>query len=104
MFELTGRSALVTGAGAGIGASVAVAFAKAGAAVLVTDVNGDAAEKVAAQIVETGGVADSFARDGRNAKKAEQPAPGAAARANGTVHILVNNAGAIAPAMFPKLT
>jgi 3-oxoacyl-[acyl-carrier protein] reductase len=104
MFELTGRSALVTGAGAGIGASVAVAFAKAGACVLVTDVNGDAAEKVAAQIVETGGIADSFALDVRNAEQAGQAAARAAALADGTVHILVNNAGAIAPAMFGKLT
>ena len=46
MFELTGKSALVTGAGSGIGASVAQAYARAGAAVLVTDVDGDAAELV----------------------------------------------------------
>ena len=43
-FDLTGRTAMVTGAGAGggIGAAVAAALAQAGAAVLVTDIDGDA--------------------------------------------------------------
>ena len=104
MFELTGRSALVTGAGAGIGASVAIAFARAGASVLVTDVDGGAAEKVAAQIVEAGGIAASAALDVRDAQQAGAAAAQAAAMADGTVHILVNNAGAIAPAMFHKMT
>jgi NAD(P)-dependent dehydrogenase (short-subunit alcohol dehydrogenase family) len=41
-FDLTGRSALVTGAGAGIGAAVAEALAAAGAAVLVINVTSSA--------------------------------------------------------------
>ncbi|MCZ1074426.1 MULTISPECIES: SDR family NAD(P)-dependent oxidoreductase [Rhodococcus] len=103
MFELTGRSALVTGAGSGIGASVAHAYAAAGAAVLVTDVNEDAAAAVAAEIIAAGGTAKSAVLDVRNAAQAAAAAEQAAALGGGVVNILVNNAGAIAPAMFPNL-
>jgi 3-oxoacyl-[acyl-carrier protein] reductase len=103
MSDLTGRSALVTGAGSGIGASVAEAFSAAGAAVLVTDVNAEAAESVAKEIRESGGVAEAFALDVRDSAQAKEAARRAAGLAGGTLHILVNNAGAIAPAMFPNL-
>ena len=103
MFELTGRSALVTGAGSGIGASVTHAYAAAGAAVLVTDVDEDAAAAVAAEITATGGTAKSAVLDVRNAAQAAAAAEQAAALGGGVVNILVNNAGAIAPAMFPNL-
>jgi 3-hydroxybutyrate dehydrogenase len=45
--DLTGRSALVTGAASGIGKAVAERLAKAGAAVTVLDLNGDAARETA---------------------------------------------------------
>ncbi len=48
--DLTGRTALVTGAGSGIGAACAVALAAAGARVTVADVNAAAAEKVADEV------------------------------------------------------
>jgi 3-oxoacyl-[acyl-carrier protein] reductase len=56
-FDLTGRSALVTGSGTGIGAAVASALAAAEAAVLVSDVDADAACAVAERICASGGKA-----------------------------------------------
>jgi len=104
MFRLDGRSALVTGAGSGIGAAVAEAFAAAGASVLVTDIDERAAKTVAERIRRTGGTAEHRALDVRDRAAADEAARQAAGLAAGTLHILVNNAGAIAPAMFPDLT
>lgn len=100
---LAGRTALVTGAGGGIGAAVARAFGAAGAAVLATDLDPGAAAAVAEQIVAAGGRAESAGLDVRDATQARAAAEQAAALGGGTIHILVNNAGAIAPAMFAKL-
>ena len=102
-FDLTGRAALVTGAGGGIGSAVARALAGAGAAVLATDVDGAAAAAVAERISDEGGKADSAVLDVRDRAAADAAAARAAALGDGTLHILVNNAGTIAPAMFGDL-
>jgi 3-oxoacyl-[acyl-carrier protein] reductase len=104
MFSLTGRSALVTGAGSGIGQAVAAAYATAGAVVLATDIDAKAAEAAADRIRASGGRAESCELDVRDAAAAAAAAEQAATLGGGRLHILVNNAGAIAPAMFPKLT
>jgi 3-oxoacyl-[acyl-carrier protein] reductase len=103
LFDLTGRSALVTGAAGGIGSAVARALAGAGAAVLVTDVDADAASDVAKRIAVAGGKADSAVLDVRDRAAADVAVAQAAALGDGTLHILVNNAGTIAPAMFADL-
>jgi 3-oxoacyl-[acyl-carrier protein] reductase len=103
-FSLDGRSALVTGAGNGIGAAVARAYAAAGATVLVTDIDKDAAAAVAAEIVAGGGRAEAAVVDVRDPDQAARAAEQAADLTGGVLHIVVNNAGAIAPAMFHKMT
>lgn len=103
VFGLAGRTAPVTSAGGGVGAAVAEAFAAAGAAVLVTDINKDAAAQVSERINAAGGTAEPFALDVCDADNARDAVRAAAALGNGTLNILVNNAGVIAPAMFPNM-
>jgi 3-oxoacyl-[acyl-carrier protein] reductase len=103
VFSLSGRSMLITGAGSGIGAAVARASALAGAAVLVTDLDESAAAAVAKQLVAAGYRAEHHALDVRDRTAANEAAAHAAELGGGTLHVLVNNAGAIAPAMFGDL-
>ena len=50
--SLEGKNAIVTGGGGGMGRCTALMLAEAGANVLVTDMDGEAAAKVAAEILE----------------------------------------------------
>ncbi|MCW2654622.1 MAG: fabG 15 [Mycobacterium sp.] len=104
LFDLTGRSALVTGAAGGIGSAVAQALAAAGAAVLVTDLDKDAASAVADRISAGGGRAGSAALDVADRAAADAAVAQAAALTDGVLHILINNAGVTAPAMFAKIS
>jgi 3-oxoacyl-[acyl-carrier protein] reductase len=104
LFDLTGRSALVTGAAGGIGSAVAEALATAGAAVLVTDVDKDAAAAVAQRISASGARAESCALDVADRSSADAAVAQAAALTNGVLHILINNAGVTAPAMFADIS
>lgn len=55
LFDMTGRAALVIGAGSGIGAAIAEGLADMGAAVACADVRAEAAEVTAAAIRAKGG-------------------------------------------------
>ena len=57
------KVAIVTGSGGGIGQAYAEALAREGAAVVVADINVEAAEAVAKQIVADGGTAISVPVD-----------------------------------------
>lgn len=63
--DLSGKTAVVTGAASGIGESVAITLAAAGASVIVTDLAAQAARgaEVVARITELGGSACFHALD-----------------------------------------
>lgn len=103
-FSLDGRSALVTGAGGGLGAAVAKALAAQGAHVLVTDIDEDAARRVADEITQRGGKTDAAGLDVCDAEQAAEVAKKAAALKDDRINIVVNNAGIISPAMFKNMT
>ena len=63
MFDLSGRTALVTGAGRNIGAGVAKGLASQGAHVVVNDYFADRAQTTIEEIVASGGTAISSVFD-----------------------------------------
>jgi 2-keto-3-deoxy-L-fuconate dehydrogenase len=92
MFDLSRKTALVTGAGSGIGAAIAEAFARAGARVFAADVNEETAVRTAGRIVQQGHSADSMALDIRDETACARAAERVQQTA-GRLDILVNNAG-----------
>lgn len=86
---LEGRRAFVTGGGAGIGRAIVLALAKAGARVCVTDLDGMAAEGVAA---EAGGGAFGLSLDVRDAVATAAAVDQAVARMGG-IDAVAANAG-----------
>lgn len=108
--DLSGKVAIVTGAGAGLGRAYALQLASQGAAVLVNDpgmnkqTGSSLADEVAAEILAAGGKAvaeKSFVtKDMADAEKIVQ----AAVDAFGGLHIIVNNAGILQDISFRKQT
>jgi len=70
--QLSGKVALITGAGSGIGKGAALLFAKEGAKVAVLEREGEAAKVTAAQIQETGGEAIALVADVSRPKQMEK--------------------------------
>ncbi len=88
MFDLSGRTALVTGAGQNVGAGIATALAARGATVAVNDIDAARALETAERITSDGGSAVALPFD-----VTDGPAVAAAVGSLGPVDILVNNAG-----------
>ena len=91
-FRLDGRVALVTGGAQGLGRGYALSLAQAGASVMISDINGEGAQRTADEMVAAGldvaavriDVTDASEIDGMLAATLER---------FGGLHIAVNNAG-----------
>jgi 3-oxoacyl-[acyl-carrier protein] reductase len=90
--RLEGKKALVTGAGHGMGRAYALGLGREGASVLVTDLDGEAAEAAAKEIESNGGVATAVRCDVADEAEIASAVDTANERFGG-VDILVNNAG-----------
>lgn len=90
MFDLTGKTALVTGASGGIGSAVAAALAARGARVALSGTNADKLAAVAAAI---GGDCITLPCDLSDAAAVDALVPAAVEALGGRLDILVNNAG-----------
>jgi 3-hydroxybutyrate dehydrogenase len=90
--RLKAKSAVVTGAASGIGKHIALRFAREGAKVAVADLNKEAADATAKEIIAAGGVAMGVAMDVSDEQAVNDGVKAVAAKFGG-VDILVSNAG-----------
>ncbi len=90
--KLSGKVALITGAGSGMGRAAAILFAREGAKVGVVDVNEASAKETAAEISKSGGAAFAMRADVSNSEDACAMADETARRFGG-LDISYNNAG-----------
>ena len=96
---LTGRVAIVTGAGNGLGRAESLALARAGARLVLNDLPGDAVKQVAAEIAAGGGQAVVAAGDVAEWATGEKLLA-TALEQYGRLDILVNNAGVLRDRMI----
>jgi len=98
---LAGKVAIITGGARGLGLAHARLLAELGASVVVNDIAG--ADDAAAAIVAAGGQATAFTGDGADWAVADALVAHAV-RTFGDLHVLVNNAGLLRPALAATLT
>jgi len=96
MDRLKGKIAIVTGAANGIGKAIAELFAAEGAWVLVTDIEDDAGRETVESIRTAGGQAEYLHADVSNQQHVSD-AVAIAAKQNGRIDILCNNAAYLSP-------
>jgi NAD(P)-dependent dehydrogenase (short-subunit alcohol dehydrogenase family) len=92
LFQLTGRTALVTGGGSGLGRAISCGLSDAGARVVVADISQTNAEQTVTMVKEAGGEAHAEQLDVTNKVEVEQVVERSVQRW-GALDILVNSAG-----------
>ncbi|MFJ9684040.1 SDR family NAD(P)-dependent oxidoreductase [Streptomyces sp. NPDC101194] len=103
-FDLTGRTAVVTGAARGLGRSFAVGLAEAGADLVLVDLPGaDGVTETAAAVEALGRRARTYGQDLADIDALPGFVDAVRAEA-GPLHILVNNAGTAALERFNEIT
>jgi len=90
--ELNNKVAIITGAAQGIGKAIAIELAKAGAKVIVNDINARKGKRLANQITRTGQTA-IFIRANVSRGREVQKMVRSVAKRFGRIDILINNAG-----------
>jgi 3-hydroxybutyrate dehydrogenase len=90
--RLAGKVAIVTGSARGIGKSIAAAFAREGARVCVADMDREATETTARELVDAGGDVVGIPMDVTDEAQVDQVIDGVA-REYGGIDTLVSNAG-----------
>ncbi len=100
---LSGKVAIVTGAGSGIGRASAVRFAEEGASVVVSDIRGPKAEETVAMIEQAGGTAAACQANVAESDDVAAMVAFAVERFGG-LDALFNNAGTIRPGDAVKLS
>ncbi|MCR9126066.1 MAG: 3-oxoacyl-[acyl-carrier-protein] reductase [Rhodobacteraceae bacterium] len=100
MFELNGKTALITGASGGIGGAIATALHGAGATVGLSGTRTEPLEALAASLGERAHVLPCNLSD----MDAVSALPGEATKAMGGVDILINNAGITRDNLFMRMS
>lgn len=100
--DLSGRVAIVTGAGGGLGRTHALALARYGARVVVNDMSADGVDATVAEITAAGGEAVGCVCSVTDRQAVSDMVQGAVHRW-GSIDILVNNAGILRDRTFAKM-
>jgi 3-oxoacyl-[acyl-carrier protein] reductase len=101
--NLSGQTAIVTGASQGLGKAIAIELARNGARVACVARSAEKLADTVAAIVQSGGAAEAFSCDVKSKESVEKVVDGVAENW-GRLDILVNNAGITRDTLLPRMT